>query len=342
MDRRAWLLNMIAGLCAGPLAACNSFTVALNDSPPALSKAWWKPPEERPPALVAVAVNQPPAREIAKRPQVPASKDIERVSDASQTANGYPLPEVNWPEQAQKNLRPSPRSIPAELTVEPEVRAKQAIEPPLVSALRCFMDKRPAEAVDYLRGLDKSSQDLLLCMLPLMTRLTEGGMQRIDAQEASALVTQLRRMEDILVPHANLVIGKMCFAQLIQKFGVYQAWDEDHLFRPNERMLIYAEVQNFTNMRVDKSSSYEVRLSINLEIRDSRNARVAVDGFLRMGQSHCPRRDYFNWYGINVPECPPGMYTLKVTVKDVPTGRMAVRSLDFQVGPPSAGLAHGG
>ena len=29
-------------------------------------------------------------------------------------------------------------------------------------------------------------------------------------------------------------------------------------------------------------------------------------------------------------------------IKDVPTGRMAVRSLDFQVGPPSAGPAHGG
>ena len=341
MDRRAWLVNMMAGLCAGALAGCNTFSAAPSDSPTTASRSWWKPPPEQPPSTAVAAAAQTPAK-VVKRPQAPVNKDIERVSDASQTAAGYPLPEVNWPEQPQKTVRQSPRTVPAELTAQPEVRAKQALEPPLLSALRCFMDKRPAQAIDYLRGYDKSSQDLLLCMLPLMARLTEGGMQRVDAQEATALVTQLRRMDDVVAPQANLVIGKMCFVRLIQKFGVYQAWGEDHLFRPNERMLIYAEVQNFSNLRVEQSGSYEVRLSINLEIRDYQNKVVEITSFLRMDQSHCPRRDYYNWYGLNVPECPPGMYALKLTVKDVPTGRTATRSLDFQVGPPSTGPAHGG
>jgi hypothetical protein len=50
-------------------------------------------------------------------------------------------------------------------------------------------------------------------------------------------------------------------------------------------------------------------------------------------QSQSLRRDCFNWCAFDLPDCPPGMYTLKLKVIDVPTGRTALRSLDFQVAP---------
>jgi len=332
MDRRGWLLNLVAGLCAGALPACNTFSLAPDDPAPNVSARWWEPPRERP-ATTMAAATQPPGSAALKRPEAAINKDIERVNDAAQTTNSrYPLPEVISPEQSRQNL-PQPRTMPPELTVTPETRAKQPLEPPLVSALRCLMDKRPTEAADYLRGYDKASQDLLLCMLPLMTRLTEGGLKRVDAQEASALVTQLHRLEDVLVPRANLLISKMCFVRKIDKFGVYQAWGEDHLFRPRERMVVYVEVQNFANMRLE--NAYEVRLASIVEIRDYHGGPVMIDKRLKplIDQSQSPRRDCYNWCAFDLPDCPPGMYTLKLKIMDVPTGRTANRSLDFQVGP---------
>jgi hypothetical protein len=333
MDRRGWLLNLITGLCAGSLSACNTFSLAPDDAAPTALTRWWEPPHERPATVMAAARQQAPASAVLTRPEAPLNKDIERVSEAAQTTNNrYPLPEVISPEQSRQNF-PQPRTMPPELTATPEISAKQPLEPPLVSALRCLMDKRPTEAAEYLRGYDKASQDLLLCMLPLMTRLTEGGLKRVDAQEASALVTQLHRLEDVLVPRANLLISKMCFVRKIEKFGVYQAWGDDHLFRPRERMVVYVEVQNFSNMRLE--NAYEVRLANIVEIRDYRKAPVWIDKRFKplIDQSQSPRRDCYNWCGFDLPDCPPGMYTLQLKIMDVPTGRTANRSLDFQVGP---------
>ena len=169
MDRRGWLLNLVAGLCAGSLTACNTFSLATDDPAPTAPARWWEPPHERPATVTAAAPRQASPSAALKPPAAAINKDIEPVSDAAQTTNnGYPLPEVISPEQSRQNLS-QPRNMPPELTATPEIRAKQPLEPPLVSALRCFMDKRPTEAADYLRGYDKASQDLLLCMLPLMT-----------------------------------------------------------------------------------------------------------------------------------------------------------------------------
>ena len=53
--------------------------------------------------------------------------------------------------------------------------------------------------------------------------------------------------------------------------------------------------------------------------------------------SHSLRHDHFNHYRFCVPVIPPGAYTLRVTVKDLPTGRVAQRTVDMRVTARSAG-----
>lgn len=79
MDRRGWLLNLVAGLCAGSLTACNTFSLAPDDPAPTAAARWWEPPRERPATVTAAAAQQAPASAVVKQPAAAINKDIERV-----------------------------------------------------------------------------------------------------------------------------------------------------------------------------------------------------------------------------------------------------------------------
>ena len=341
MLRRAWLWNMVAALSAGPLAACSAFSVAIDKDPPLLSQTWWKSSQEtKPQSDLATAPDRPTVKVVVKQPEVPASAQIKQVAAVQQTTERELLAEpptlhdvptlqdvhVVVPRQGQAGE-------PVDFAIEPEVRAKRPIDPPLVKAVRCYMDKRPVEALDWLKAYDKSSQDLLLDLMLVAVRLTEGGLRKVDAPEATALVTQLRRLERVLERRASLVIDKMCFTQGINRFGVYRLREDDGLFRPSDWVEVYVELQNFSNDRIGKD--YAVRLSGRAEISDYKGTVVFYQNFQErpdLGQSQ--RRDCFYRCYFPLPSnVPPGMYTLWLRIKDVPTGRTASRSLDFQVAP---------
>jgi hypothetical protein len=195
--------------------------------------------------------------------------------------------------------------------------------------------------MEALKRYDKTSQDLLLCMLPLAARLGEGSLQRATPREMSNTVSELNRVADTLAPRAELVIDKMCFCRFLKDsdkfgmFGVYEPLEEDHPFYPGERKRLYIELRNFTNERV--SNGYQIRLKSHMQIRDYRGAIAWELGFpeLRADITKSPRHDFCDQFGFVVQpnKVPPGRYTLWLRVTDVPTGRTAARSLDFLVVP---------
>jgi hypothetical protein len=72
-----------------------------------------------------------------------------------------------------------------------------------------------------------------------------------------------------------------------------------------------------------------------VEIRDYRGEKVWLNNFgAKSYLSKSQRHDFFNRYEIPLAgSFPPGRYTLWLYVDDVPTGRTASRSLDFEVAP---------
>ena len=82
-------------------------------------------------------------------------------------------------------------------------------------------------------------------------------------------------------------------------------------------MLLYAEVENFTAVRV-ADESYETKLQGSYQIFDNRGGLVDERELL-LDNEFCRnyRRDYFLAYRIYLPEgISPGDYRLELTVED--------------------------
>jgi hypothetical protein len=225
----------------------------------------------------------------------------------------------------------------------------KAPDEPLVQALRCFLNKQPAEAVELLQPYAKDNQEALLALLPLAVRLTEGDLKTAGPQELNATLEQLQSLSQPLARHAALRIEKLCFCREIRRFGLYDPLpDACPAFRAagdgrrGELIRIYAEVRNFCS-KLD-SPYYVTKLASKVEIylqgqgtSDKKDKPIWVWDFSAQSdrspdRSRTPRHDYFINYEFCVPaNLPPGHYTLWVQVEDRLSPRVARRSLDFEV-----------
>jgi hypothetical protein len=195
------------------------------------------------------------------------------------------------------------------------------------------MNRQPDEAVALLERHNIPNQELLLMLLPMTMRLSEVSMTKMSPAEASTIAGQVQMLQGRVRAFAELSIEKMCFCSKIHSFGVYESFPDNHGFRPGEIVHLYVEIQNFTSQQDGKS--YIARLASTLEIVDySGKVRWNKD-FLDSSYfdvSKSPRHDYFSNYRLWIPDdLPPGSYTLRVRVKDLPTGRADERTLDFRV-----------
>jgi hypothetical protein len=213
-------------------------------------------------------------------------------------------------------------------------------DPPLVQAVRCFLDERPAEAIARLERYDKQSQDLLLAFLPLAVRLTEKDWQRKDAREISTLLDQLGRVTAPLHHRAPLKIKEMHLCEWVAGFGKYRPLPENYGFKPGEMVNLYVELQNLVDEWQGKN--YSFHLLTNIEIRDFNSHSCWSFRFHDPGpsSSSSERHDFYHLctfhFPINKPRIAPGLYTLYVKITDLATGREAERTLDFRVVSASA------
>ena len=205
----------------------------------------------------------------------------------------------------------------------------------LVAARLLSLDNRPADAVGHLSSYDQTRQDLLLGLLSLAAGLTEGDPHKISQRQATVFLDQLRGMAGHLQPLAPFTIGRLCFCRKIWEYGRFEEWPTDHVFRPGEMVLLYAEIQNFST--VQRGESYVINLASSMEIRNAKGQQVLFRVFeddKKPDRSLSVRRDYCNKITLTLStDYSPGTYTFHFIVKDLPTGRTAKRSLEFVVGP---------
>jgi hypothetical protein len=139
----------------------------------------------------------------------------------------------------------------------------------------------------------------------------------------------------------------MCFCKSIESFGKYcMCGLNPPVFQPGEEVRVYLQVRNFASQQVGEA--YKTVLKGRLEIYDETNRNSP--GFIKDIEpqpdfSRTPRQDFFVNIRFHVPLCcPPGSYTLWITVEDwtgappgtkkVARSRIDRRSLDFRVGGP--------
>src|SRR5262249_22125880 len=139
-------------------------------------------------------------------PQLNESVSQEARPPASNIAQvHYP----NGVREPQATVLPQTMEVtPTATRVAADAEPASAPEEPLITALRSFLQKRPTEAVETLKRYDAASQEMLLCLLPLAVRLTEGNVEQARPQEADALVEQLHSLALPLRARAPLHIEK--------------------------------------------------------------------------------------------------------------------------------------
>jgi hypothetical protein len=261
---------------------------------------------------------------------------VDKVRYPAMTSGADLIPEPRKPDKASvsvKQAEPAEHEPASEPSPDAKVRPPQ--DPPLVQAVRCFLDNRPAEAIGFLERYDKQSQDLLLAFLPLAVRVTEKDWQRHDLREVNNLLDQLDRLTTPLHRRAPLRIKEMRFCKDVEGFGKYRPLPENYGFKPLEMVNLYIELQNLVDERQDKG--YSFHLLTNIEIRDFNNDLCWRNTFHDPGPnlSFSERHDFYHLctfhIGDNKHRIAPGLYTLYVRITDVATGREADRTLDFRV-----------
>jgi hypothetical protein len=227
---------------------------------------------------------------------------------------------------------PAINPAPVNRADNPQTHAQPEEESPLLLALRAYLDNQPAEAITHLGRYDQATQDLLICLLPIVVRASEGPAHSKSAHEISLVVAQLDRLADRQRSGAELTIEKMCFCKAFVCFGTYVPFpDENPRFDVGERVNLYVELKNFRSQWRDGFYTIEHKSAITFfDFKRHFVTGLPID-VERPDQSRSIRHDFAYKYSFPIPPMPPGFYTLVLRITDVPTGRTAQRTVDFEV-----------
>jgi hypothetical protein len=339
MVRLDWLVAVGAGLAFGLLPGCAVTTRRDQVVPevpplpvPQVAEPLPPPPQSVGSPYHATAVHAPPPPTVVVQASPPSTPRVPLLPPADElTVRPVNLSES--PAPSREAVQVVSRQTPAPL---PEVHAKPLDDPPLVAALRCYLNRRPGEAIKWLDRYEKPNQELLLVLLPLAARMTEGSVDKADPQEVAALLNQLDGLTAPLRRRAPLEITRACFCKWIDRFGSYEPFPTNYAFRPGEEVNVYVEILNFsTELR---GQVYTTRLATSLEIRDYYDNRKwpepggKDDGpVTKMSASRSELHDFYNLCSFQIPRLAHGDYKLCINVTDLPTGRTARYELDFRI-----------
>jgi hypothetical protein len=129
---------------------------------------------------------------------------------------------------------------------------------------------------------------------------------------------------------APLTVNNLAFCTAVQSYGAVTPFKKCE-FVPDQEVLLYAEVDNFTAEPTPKG--FHTSLRSSYQIFDSRGQRVAEHEFSSI-EEHCqnPRRDFFIGYHLRLPKrIYSGKHTLKLTVEDLKSHRVGESSIDLVI-----------
>lgn len=129
---------------------------------------------------------------------------------------------------------------------------------------------------------------------------------------------------------APLVVRNLAFCTRVHSYGCFEAF-ASYEFVPEQRVLLYAEVDNFTSESTARG--YHTSLKSSYQIFDARGQRVA-DEELALTEEICQnrRRDFFIVYDFHLPRrIYPGKHTLRLTIEDLKGKKIGDSCIDLEI-----------
>lgn len=256
---------------------------------------------------------------------------------ASRSANASPSEE--W----QVMLGATIRSLEADLAKRPEdpenARREALLRMLYLVANRLDDAARPVPA-------DAREQQFWVDWLYGTSVYLDSAATPNDGQRSAIAADRLREAVQRLGEQSNLVVQNLAFCRKVTSFGVYESFDAKPTaklgevksigtvqeFAPNQEVLLYAEIRNFTSQ--SSAKGYHTALRPSYQIFDSAGRRLGSVVELDDSHDYCqrPRTDFFVCYHIYLPtRIDPGSYTLKLTIEDVHGHKAGEDDIDFVI-----------
>lgn len=150
--------------------------------------------------------------------------------------------------------------------------------------------------------------------------------QRRSAEAKRHLVDAMNSLGE----SASLDVRNLAFCREVQSYGAIKRFDK-YEFAAGQRLLLYAEVDNFKSE--DTPKGYHTSLRSSYQIFDAGGRRIDQQESTST-EEYCtnPRRDYFIGCDFHLPkQIYPGQHTLKLTVEDLKSHKVGESSIEFTI-----------
>jgi hypothetical protein len=261
--------------------------------------------------------------------------------------------------RSQEPTQPQP-TVPAEIPNIPDegksppnriekLRTSESVlpipDPPLVSAVKAYMEGKPELMQDRLKFLEKPNQELMLQLIPALVKASQTGLSPSELAD-QGLATQLQQAATLVAKKSSLTIDKAVFCRSVKNFGHYDPVPlvdgQPIPFKPGEIYILYVEIGNIPCEPTvqNELEGFMTRLSCSLELRDADGKVIELTDRARRQVpalqetkndfSRSMLRDYFMLFWFAAPSR-SGNYSVKFTVSDPSGGREVSRRVPFRV-----------
>jgi len=192
---------------------------------------------------------------------------------------------------------------------------------------------RRDEALKPIPSLAPPMQDFWSKELYGLATLLDHQMIADESRRAAEAKRHLSESLRRLGESSPLVVRNLAFVTEVQSYGAYRPFDK-YDFKPGQKVLLYAEVDNFAAKETPRG--FHTALRSSYQIFDSRGQRIADHEF-STNEEYCrnPRRDFFIGYEFSLPErIYSGKHVLQLTVADLNSQKIGQSSIEFAVDSP--------
>ena len=186
------------------------------------------------------------------------------------------------------------------------------------------------DAYRAIPGASPAQQDYWSKQLFAINAYLNATAQFDEKQRAIAALAPLDDARSRLSELASLRVRNLSFVESVDGFGVYQP-SEGAKFTPGQKVMLYAEVENFTSNASE--AGYATSLGTSFKVLDEGDRLVDGKQFPDV-QDSCRnrRRDFHMQYELALPErIYPGPYKIELTITDHNSGKIGQATLPFEI-----------
>lgn len=187
---------------------------------------------------------------------------------------------------------------------------------------------RRDDAVRPIEGLPASEQQFWSEQLFGLATYLDASRSPDAKRRAAEARLHLTHATGQLSETGDLLVRNLAFCTEVHSFGVFTPFPK-HEFKPNQQVILYAEVENFKSEETPKG--FHTALKSSYQILDQQGRRV-VQHDLGMTEEYCrnARRDYFIRYFLSIPaRIYDGPYSLHLTIEDTLGRKIGQSTIDF-------------